>query len=463
MKTRGGVRTRLVATFIGLIAVTVIILGVGAYLFVSSSLRGQLVEDAVQQTNFNLAVLATEWLDGNPTAAEYQASPLADALALRGDVDVYVDFGDGDPFLSKPAFLTTRELVSDDLIEIVAGGNIGREWVTVDDVPYLVTAGRRPPVGPDFFFFHPAIDIENGLDTLRQALLAGGLVLILIGAAAGNWAARQVLRPVRQASEAALEMAGGDLTVRLAAASRDEFGAWADAFNRMAGSLEDTISRLEAARARERRFVADVSHELRTPLTGLVNEAALVKSHLERMPGDGSRIAELLVNDVARMRRLVDDLLEISRLDAGAQETRPERIDLREFLAAVIADRLPGARLLGGMEKMLVDVDRRRLERIVGNLLDNARVHAAGREVEVSAEQEPGIIVVVVADRGPGVDPTDLDRLFERFAVGDRSRSGSGTGLGLAIAHQHALQMGGSLRADNRPEGGVTFELRLPV
>lgn len=463
MKTRGGVRTRLVATFIGLIAVTVIILGVGAYLFVSSSLRGQLVEDAVQQTNFNLAVLATEWLDGNPTAAEYQASPLADALALRGDVDVYVDFGDGDPFLSKPAFLTTRELVSDDLIEIVAGGNIGREWVTVDDVPYLVTAGRRPPSGPDFFFFHPAVDIENGLDTLRQALLAGGFVLILIGAAAGNWAARQVLRPVRQASEAALEMAGGDLTVRLDAASGDEFGAWADAFNRMAGSLEDTISRLEAARARERRFVADVSHELRTPLTGLVNEAALVKSHLEKMPGDGSRIAELLVNDVARMRRLVDDLLEISRLDAGAQETRPERIDLREFLAAVIADRLPGARLLGGMEKMLVDVDRRRLERIVGNLLDNARVHAAGREVEVSAEQEPGIIIVVVADRGPGVDPTDLDRLFERFAVGDRSRSGSGTGLGLAIAHQHALQMGGSLRADNRPEGGVTFELRLPV
>ena len=463
MKTRGGVRTRLVATFIGLIAVTVIILGVGAYLFVSSSLRGQLVEDAVQQTNFNLAVLATEWLDGNPTAAEYQASPLADALALRGDVDVYVDFGDGDPFLSKPAFLTTRELVSDDLIEIVAGGNIGREWVTVDDVPYLVTAGRRPPSGPDFFFFHPAVDIENGLDTLRQALLAGGFVLILIGAAAGNWAARQVLRPVRQASEAALEMAGGDLTVRLDAASGDEFGAWADAFNRMAGSLEDTISRLEAARARERRFVADVSHELRTPLTGLVNEAALVKSHLEKMPGDGSRIAELLVNDVARMRRLVDDLLEISRLDAGAQETRPERIDLREFLAAVIADRLPGARLLGGMEKMLVDMDRRRLERIVGNLLDNARVHAAGREVEVSAEQEPGIIIVVVADRGPGVDPTDLDRLFERFAVGDRSRSGSGTGLGLAIAHQHALQMGGSLRADNRPEGGVTFELRLPV
>ena len=463
MRTAGGFRTRLVATFIGLIAGTVIILGVGAYLFVSSSLRGQLVEDAVERTNFNLAVLATEWLDGDPTAAEYEASPLADALSLRGDVDVYVDFGDGDPFLSKPVFLTTLDLVSDELTGIVANGNIGREWVEVDGAPYLVTAGRRPLSGPDFYFFHSAADIESGLERLQQALLAGGLVLLVIGAATGNWFARQVLRPVRQASEAALEMADGDLTVRLDAASSDEFGAWADAFNRMAGSLEDNIGRLEAARARERRFVADVSHELRTPLTGLVNEAALVKAHLEKVPGDGGRIAELLVNDVDRIRRLVDDLLEISRLDAGAQETHVDHIDLREFLAAVIADRLPTARLLGGINSMPVDVDRRRLERIVGNLLDNARVHAEGHEVEVSAEQKPDGIVVVIADRGPGVDPADLESLFERFAVGDHSRSGSGSGLGLAIARQHAVQMGGTLHAANRPGGGLTFELRLPA
>ncbi len=463
MRTRRSVRTRLVATFIILIAGTVIILGVGSYLFVRNSLRGQLVEDAVERTNFNLAVLAAEWLDDDPTAAEYAASPLADALALRGDIDVYVDFGDGDPFLSRPLFLGTPDLVSSDLVAIVARGNIAHEWREVDGRPFLVTAGRRPPAGPDFFFFYPADGIESGLERLRQALLAGGTVLILLGALAGNWAARQVLRPVRQASEAALEMAEGDLTVRLDVSSGDEFGAWAGAFNRMAGSLEETISRLEDARAREQRFVADVSHELRTPLTGLVNEAALVKAHLEKMPGDGRRVAELLVNDVARMRRLVDDLLEISRLEAGPQETHPERIDLREFLNAVVADRLPKARLLGGNGTMPVDVDRRRLERIVGNLLDNARVHAAGRDVEISAEEEPGAIIIVVADRGPGVDPADLRRLFEPFAVGDKSRSGSGTGLGLAIAHQHATQMGGTLRASLRPGGGLTFELRIPA
>ena len=463
MRSKGGFRTRLVATLIALIAATVTILGVGSYLFVSSSIRGQLVDDAVQKTNFNLAVLATEWLDENPTSAEYVASPLADALALRGDVDVYVDFGDGDPFLSKPVFLTTLELVSDDLTEIVGAGNIGREWVEVDGAPYLVTAGRRPPSGPDFYFFHPATDIEAGLDRLLQALVAGGLVLLLVGAATGTWVARQVLRPVGQASKAALEMAAGDLSVRLDVASNDEFGAWADAFNRMAGSLEDSIGRLEEARARERRFVADVSHELRTPLTGLVNEAALVKEHLDRMPGEGTRVAELLVADVDRMKRLVDDLLEISRLDAGVQETHLERIDLRAFLAAVVADRLPGAKLLGGTAPMPVDVDRRRLERIVGNLLDNARVHAGGQDVEVSAEQHTDTIVVLIADRGPGVISSRLDQLFERFAVGDQARSGSGTGLGLAIARQHAIQMGGTLQAVQRLEGGLVFELRLPT
>ena len=463
MRARGGFRARLVATFIGLIAGTVIVLGIGAYLFVSSSLRGRLAADAVDRANFNLAVLANEWLDDDPTRAEYEDSPLAAALALRGNTDVYVDFGDGDPYVSRPVFLTTPDLVSDELAGIVADGNIGREWVDVEGLPYLLTAGSRPPSGPGFFFFHAAGDVENSLERLRQALLAGGLLLVLVGAATGNWAARQVLRPVREASEAALEMADGDLSVRLDAASRDEFGAWADAFNRMARSLEDTIDRLEAARTRERRFVADVSHELRTPLTGLVNEAALVKEHLDKLPGEGGRVAELLAADVARLNRLVDDLLEISRLDAGAQDSRPERVDLRQFLVAVIADRLPTARLLGGRGALTVDVDRRRLERIIGNLLDNARIHATGREVEVSAEQSNGSAVIVVSDRGPGVDPANLEAMFERFTVEDRARSSDGTGLGLAIARQHAVQMGGSLQAANRPGGGLTFVLHLPI
>jgi two-component system sensor histidine kinase MtrB len=452
-----------VTTFIALIAGTVIILGAGAYLFVSNSLRGRLTDDAVQRTNFNLAVLANEWLDDDPTATEYVASPLAEALALRGDVDVYVDFGDDNPFLSRPALLTTPTIVSEQLQEIVASGNIGHEWVQIDETPFLVTAGRRPPSGPDFYFFHSAVDIETGLQRLQQALLAGGAVLILAGAITGSWVARRVLRPVRQASNAALEMADGDLTVRLAEDSEDEFGAWANAFNRMAGSLEETIGRLEAARARERRFVADVSHELRTPLTGLVNEAALVKQHLDGMPGEGHRVAELLVADVDRLRHLVDDLLEISRLDAGAHETTREPVDLRAFLQAVIADRLPQARLLGGTEPLPLEVDRRRLERIVGNLLDNAKRHAPDSDVDVSAEPEHDAVVIQVADRGPGAEPADLDRLFERFSVGDRARSGSGTGLGLAIARQHAQQMGGTLEAARRPGGGLVFELRVPV
>lgn len=463
MSARGSFRARLVVTLIGLVATTVIVLGVGAYLFVSSSLRGQLAADAVESANFNLAVLATEWLDDDPTSDEYTASPLEEALLLRGGVDVFIAFAGADTYASKSAFFTTPDVVSQELQDIVAAGNIGREWVDVDERPYLVVAGRRPPSGPDFFFFYPAEDIEDGLLRLRQALLAGGIVLVLLGAATGNLIARRVLAPVRQASTAALEMADGDLSVRLAASSDDEFGAWSNAFNRMAGSLEDTIERLEEARARERRFVADVSHELRTPLTGLVNEAALLKEHLDAMPADGRRIGELLIKDVGRIRRLVDDLLEISSLDAGAQATHVERVDVRGFISNLLAARLPEAVLIGAGEPLEVDIDRRRLERIVGNLVDNARQHAGGAHVEVEVLAENGQLVVAVSDRGPGVEPTDLDHLFDRFSKADRSRSGAGSGLGLAIARQHARQMGGDLTASLRSSGGMLFQLRLPL
>lgn len=456
-------RTRLVATLITIVTITVVGLGTGAYLFVARSLRSQLVAESVERTNFSLAVLATEWLDADPTRLEYEAGPLDEALRLRGDLELYIDFGDGDPYLSKPAFVSTPALVSPSLAGVLAAGHIARQWVSVEDVPYLLAAGRRGSKGPDFYFYYPAQDLETSLRTLRQALIAGGIVLMLAGALAGNWIARRVLLPVRQASEAALHVAGGDLTVRLETGTDDEFGAWARAFNRMAASLQQTVEQLEAAQRRERRFVADVSHELRTPLTGLVQEAALISQHLEKMPADDRRVGELLVADVARVRKLVDDLLEISRLDAGAQTTTLEMVDAGEFVAAAARARLSGAVVLVPAGPVEARLDRRRLERILGNLLDNARTHAGGRDVEVTVRRTALQLVVEVADRGPGVDPTELERIFDRFSKGDRARSGGGTGLGLAIAREHARQLGGEVTARLRAGGGMVFEVQLPV
>jgi len=237
----------------------------------------------------------------------------------------------------------------------------------------------------------------------------------------------------------------------------------------MADSLEATIARLQAAQQQNRRFVADVSHELRTPLTALVAEASIIEAGLDHLEPDARRAAELLVGDIRRLRSLVEDLMELSRFDADAETVRPEPVDLGRVVAAVVASRLPGARLSLPDEPVVIESDVRRLDRILGNLLDNARAHAPGAPVEVTLTAAEGVVRVVVADRGPGVAEDALPHLFDRFYKVDPSRAASGTaavsssGLGLAIAAEHAALLGGSLRAAARPGGGLTFTVTLPV
>jgi signal transduction histidine kinase len=244
---------------------------------------------------------------------------------------------------------------------------------------------------------------------------------------------------------------------------RDEFGRWAAEFNRMADSLETTVASLEDAQQQNRRFVADVAHELRTPLTALVAEASLIESGLDGLSPDARRAAELLVTDVRRLRALVDDLMEISRFDAAAELPRLEPVDLGRIVTGVVATRLPEAAVSIPRDPVVVDSDPRRLDRIIGNLLDNARNHAPGSPVEVALTTTREGVLVVVADRGPGVPYDALPHLFDRFFKADPSRRSGSSGLGLAIAAEHAALLGASLRARSRPGGGLVFVLTLPV
>jgi two-component system sensor histidine kinase MtrB len=231
----------------------------------------------------------------------------------------------------------------------------------------------------------------------------------------------------------------------------------------MAVTLEETIGRLEASQAQNRRFVADVSHELRTPVTALVAEASILREHLADLPIDARRTGELLVADVARLRTLVDELMELSRFDASAEELRREPIDLARLVRTVASARLPEAEVHLPSEPMTVATDVRRLERILGNLLDNAREHAPGAAVEVRLGRDGPDAVITVADRGPGIPDDRLARIFDRFYKADPSRHGGSSGLGLAIAAEHTTLLGGRLRAANREGGGTRFELRVPV
>ena len=456
-------RTRLVVTVIGLVVLTALLLGAGSYLFVSRSLRGQFAEDAAAQAEFDIAELATlERLPAGAGLAQFEASGLAEAIRRRGGVELFVDFGEGQaPYASGFAVAGTPGLLDPELQQIVAAGRLGWEWLELDGEPYLVVGGRRPETGPDFYIYFPAGDVAAALTRLGQALVVGGVVLVALAALAARGIARRVLHPVAAASRAAGAIAAGDLSARLPVESGDEFGAWAESFNRMAASLEGSIAGLQEARDRERRFVADVSHELRTPLTALVGEAGILKEHLDSLPPEARRMGELLAADTARLRTLVEDLLEVSRLDAGSEATSLTEFDAAALTGAVAAARCPQARV-EAPGPLPVRSDRRRLERILANLLDNAARHGDG-EVTVAVRRDGDCLVVAVADRGPGVAEQDLERLFERFFKADASRHSAGSGLGLAVARSHARALGGDLVARRRAGAGLEFEARVTV
>jgi len=458
-----GIRARLTVTFVALVALTAVLLGAGAYLFVDGSLHAQVLRDATAQATFDLSVtVPNRRLPPNPTADDIVDSGLRQTFLQRG-VDTVTAVGTGSQVVSRTELEDALATFPADLTSRVANGELAYAWASVAGQSSLIVGGRAGNSGLAFYFVHDVTTVEEALSQLRLALIVGALVLIALALLVARMVARGVLAPVEAASRAAERIERGDLSARVPVTSDDEFGAWADRFNRMAQALAETIGRLEGAEAQNRRFVADVAHELRTPLAALVAEASILREHLDSLPAGSRRAGELLVADVGRLRTLVDDLMEVSRFDARAEQITLEPVDLVRLVQVVVAARLPDATVRLPDAPLVVETDPRRLERILGNLLDNAREHAAGAPPEVRLTIVADEIVLAVMDRGPGVPPARLDRIFERFYKADPSRHGGSSGLGLAIAAEHAALLGGYLKAANRPSGGLRIELRLPV
>ena len=461
-----GIRARLSATLVALVALTAILLGTGAYVFVENGLRDQVLRDAHDQAAFDLAVIVPAAdLPPDPTRDDIGDSRLLDTFHARG-VGAIVDLGANGVAVSSSELEGVVDALPADLRDRVASGQLAYAWTTVAGAPSLVVGGRVGGTGPAFYFVHDTTELESALAQFRLALVAGALILILLALLAARWIARGVLAPVEAASRAAERIERGDLSARVPVTSHDEFGTWAERFNRMAAALADTIARLEAAETQNRRFVADVAHELRTPLAALVAEASIVREHLGALPPESRRAGELLIADVGRLRTLVDELMELSRFDARAERIAVEPVDLGRLVRSVAAARLPEATVHAPADRLIVDTDPRRLDRILGNLLDNAREHAPSSAVEVTLSTMADGVVVAVADRGPGVAPDQLGHLFDRFYKADPSRHGGSSGssgLGLAIAAEHAALLGGTLTAMDRPGGGLVVQLRLPV
>jgi signal transduction histidine kinase len=448
-------RRRLAVSFVLVAGLSAGALAIGSFLLVRQSRLDDSGERALRQARLNLQ-FAQQNLTEHPGPAQTDALL---AFYSTGGFGTVIFTGNRVNASSVPlrAFRPPADLKA-----LVDDRQVGYERLDVDGDPSLVVGERVLSAGTDLYFVFSEAGLEADLRQLGLVLALGWLVVVALSAIAGVVLARRTLEPVARASDAARSMAEGLLDTRLPVETDDEFGDWASSFNEMAAALEAKIQALSEARERERRFTSDVSHELRTPLTALVNEASLLRDHLDELPPDARRLAELLIADIARLRRLVEELMEISRLDAEAEPATFEPVDLEALVRALVAardwDEVVG--VVGG--RTVVGSDRRRLERILANLIGNAVEHGGG-SVAVHISDHAGIAEVAVADHGPGIAPEQLPRVFDRFYKADPSRTGPGSGLGLAIALENARLVGGDISVESEPSVGTTFTLRIPV
>ena len=313
----GRLRRRLTIAFMLVAGLSGAALAAGSYLVARESRLDDSVERALDQSRFNLE-FASDVLS-SPQSRTDAVRQLLDALERRSGFSTAVRV-EGQDFSSSLSIRAAQ--APPDLVAQVRRGQLAYQRTELAGTPYLVVGGRVSEA--DLYFFFSEAQLFGELDQLRTILLVGLALLVLVAGGIGALVARRTLAPVAQASAAARSLAEGLLATRLPPGGRDEFGAWAASFNEMAEALEGKIAALSLAQARERRFTSDVAHELRTPVTALVAEASLLSEHLEQMPPEARRPAELVVADIARLRRLVEDLMEISRLDAGQGAVRLE-------------------------------------------------------------------------------------------------------------------------------------------
>jgi signal transduction histidine kinase len=284
-------------------------------------------------------------------------------------------------------------------------------------------------------------------------------LVVVVAALVGHVLAKRTLQPVARASRAARSLAEGLLDTRLPVEREDEFGVWAISFNQMAEALQEKISALEHAHERERRFTSDVSHELRTPLTALVGAASMLRNHMGQMTDEARWPAERLVLEVTRLRALVEELMDISRLDSGRESVATETVVIGDLVASLLDSRGWNADVTLDSDEATVVTDRRRLERILANLIDNALTHGR-KNVQVQVRGNKEHTLVDVTDEGPGIPPEHLEHVFDRFYKADPARGG-GSGLGLSIALENSNLIGGDLEIGSKPGGGTRSTLRL--
>ncbi|WP_165367849.1 MtrAB system histidine kinase MtrB, partial [Phytoactinopolyspora endophytica] len=343
-----------------------------------------------------------------------------------------------------------------------------------DRIPALAVGGQvTAPTGDQYelYYLFPLTEQQAAIDLVRTALVTAGLLLVLLLGALAWLVTRQVVTPVRLAARIAERFSAGNLSERMIVRGRDDLARLAASFNQMAASLQHQIGQLEELSRMQQQFVSDVSHELRTPLTTVRMAADVLHESREDFDPVVQRSAELLQAQLDRFEALLNDLLEISRFDAGAAVLSEEGHDIRDLVHGVVDAAEPLAERKGS--RIVVDVpsypcvaeiDSRRIERVLRNLVVNAVEHGEGNDVIVRVAIDDNAVAVTVRDYGVGLKPGESSLVFHRFWRADRARARTtgGTGLGLSISLEDARLHGGWLQAWGEPGEGSQFRLTLP-
>jgi two-component system sensor histidine kinase MtrB len=279
----------------------------------------------------------------------------------------------------------------------------------------------------------------------------------------GWWAARRVLRPLRGIGDAAHALAAGRLETRVEASDDGDLATIADSFNEMASAMQERIER-------DARFASNVSHELRSPLMTLAASIEVLQNSRDEMPDRAKAALDLMAADIERFRQLVEDLLEISRFDAGVMHLDLEEVRVDEMVMQAVTastDVDVTMDIDSDLAGVVVKADKRRLSRVIANLLDNASKYGGGAS-RVELRREGDAVQIAVEDCGPGVLPEDREAIFHRFNRGSSAghrRGIDGVGLGLALVAEHIRLHGGEVWVEDRPDGepGARFVIELPA
>jgi two-component system sensor histidine kinase MtrB len=326
------------------------------------------------------------------------------------------------------------------------------------------------PPGTLSFLYKRGLPHSGGPQATPVLVIVLGLAVVSLLAvitAVAFAASRPVLQPVRRLARAAQRMSGGDLSVRIQPRGRDELAQLVTSFNEMAAALEDKVGDLEQLEARARQFAGDVSHELRTPLTAMTAVVDILHEH-PGLTGDAATAARLVGQEVKHLNRLVEDLIEISRFDAGTVQLVTDETAVANAVSQCLRARGWSSVSTDVPAGLIARLDRRRFDVILANLVGNALRHG-GPPVTVTAriqsgDQGGGQLAVEVRDHGDGLPPAAIPHIFDRFYKADTARARSGgSGLGLAIAWENARLHGGHIHAGNHPDGGAVFTVSLPM